>query len=309
MKNKLEQLFNKFISECKYSRRLRSETIRGYSSVYKTFLRAMPEVTSIELLTHDTLSEFFKRIETRQRVVGRGTIKSGVRDSTIKTYWHKLNCFFEWLRVNGHIDKNPLERITPPEPVYDDSRALEMNNIHKILSAITLHSQNSLMLKRDTLMVSLLTFCGLRKGEFISLKVIDVDMEHRLLTVKAETSKSKTRREVPINYALMIHLQEYLIERNKHGYKTEYLLVSNNSDTGLTVHGLKHWVKRLNDLSGVKFHLHRFRHSFASNLARKDVGTTKIQRLMGHKRPEMTESYLRSVKSEDLREDIDKLSF
>jgi integrase len=268
----------------------------------------MPEIIFCESLTHDMMNEFFKRIQTRLKKIGRNTLKSGVKDSTIRTYWNKLNCFFVWLQIHGHISKNPLGKVKPPEPVYDDSRALENSDIQKLFAAITLHSQNTLILKRDTLMISLLVFCGLRKGEFISLQVRDVDIEKGMLTVRGETSKSKKTRYIPMHKTLMLHLQEYIRERNKIGYKAGFLLVSNNDDSRLTVHGLHHWIKRLSNLSGVKFHLHRFRHTFACTLANKNVGLIKIQKLMGHADPKMTASYLRSITTEDLRDDIEKLS-
>ena len=164
------------------------------------------------------------------------------------------------------------------------------------------------MLKRDTAMVSVLFFCGLRLGEFISLKVMDVDMEKGMLTVKSETSKSRRSRPIPIHPTALLHLREYLKERNIDGYTTADLFVSHNEDKGLSRAGLKHWVKRLIKLSGVKFHLHRFRHCFATNLARNDVQTAKISKLMGHTDIRMTMVYLRSIDTEDLQVDINKLS-
>jgi integrase len=157
-------------------------------------------------------------------------------------------------------------------------------------------------------MISLLVFCGLRKGEFISLQVRDIDMDKGMLTIRGETSKSKRTRYLPMHRTLMMHLQEYIRERNKYSYKTEYLIVSSTGDNRLTVHGLKHWIQRLIHASGVRFHLHRFRHAFACTLANKNVGLIKIQKLMGHTDPKMTAMYLRSITTEDLRADIDKLS-
>jgi integrase len=105
------------------------------------------------------------------------------------------------------------------------------------------------------------------------------------------------------------HLQEYLSVRKAKGYKTPLLFSSHSADIGLTSHGLKHWVARITKLSGVRFHVHRFRHTFATNLAMQDVGIIKIQKLMGHADIKMTQTYLRSVSTEDMREDVNKLSF
>lgn len=309
MQKDLQQLFKEFISECQYSRGLRSETLRGYEAVFKHFSLIMPEVTSSEFLNTSMLNEFFKRIQTRKRIVGKNTIKIGIRDSTIKTYNNKLNAFIVWLIQRKILLENPLDNIKLKNPEYTDQRALDSGDVNKIYTAITLHSNNnSLIMKRDIAMVSLLFFCGLRAGEFINLRVIDIDMQTLTLTVRAETSKSKKSRRIPIHPTLKFHLAEYFKERNAFGYKTENLFVSNNEDKGLSRHGLKHWVKRLIKISAVKFHLHRFRHTFACNLAKANVHIVKIQKLMGHADIKMTVSYLRSISFEDARDDISRLN-
>lgn len=304
----LQQLFGEYIDECQYSKGLRPETIKGYAAVFGHFSTMMPEVTSTQLLTTEMVNEFFKRIRLRRRIIGRDTPKVGLENSTIYTYSSKLNAFFEWLVKRNFAKENPLKNIKVLYPKYTDQRALKNEEVCKIYSAITLHSNSSLILKRDTVMISILYFCGLRTGEFISLRVTDIDIENSLLTVRAETSKSKATRGVPIHPTLSFHLKEYIKERNKQHYKTECLIVSSSKDKGLSRDGLKHFVKKLNKSSGVKFHLHRFRHTFACNLAEKDVSVIKIQRLMGHTNLKMTVSYLRSIKTEGLQEDINKLS-
>lgn len=304
----LQELFGEYINEREYSAGLRPATIKGYKAVFYHFSTMMPEITTVNLLTREVLVEFFKRIKTRTRIVGRDTPKVGLEDSTVKTYGNKLNAFFVWLVQKELVLKNPLEGITLKYPEYNDQRALKPDEVHKIISAIALHPNNPLILKRDMAMIHILLFTGLRKGEFIGLQGRDIDMDRKTITVRAETSKSKRSRLIPIHPTLMLHLQEYIQERNRLRYRTEYLTVSSTGDIGLTVHGVKHWVQRLIKLSGVKFHLHRFRHTFACNLAKNDTGILKIRDLMGHKSIKMTEVYLRSILVEDTRNDINKLS-
>jgi len=308
MEKNLQQLFDKYINECESSRGLRPETIKGYRAVFGHFSTMVPEAVSVKSLTVDSMNDFFARIKKRTRIVGRDTIKTGLEDSTIKTYGNKLNAFFVWLMQRELLLKNPLDNIRLKYPQYNDQRALTQEEVNKIISAVTLHPGIPLMFKRNTVMISLLFFCGLRAGEFIAIQGRDIDMVKRTLTVRAETSKSKRSRIIPMNLNLVRHLEEYIRERNKCGYKTEYLIVSTSKDRGLTRHGLKHWVKRLVKLSGVKFHLHRFRHSFACNLAKCGTPILKIRDLMGHKSIRMTEVYLRSMMAEDAREDIDRLT-
>lgn len=309
MKIELKKLHDEYIEYCKYSKRLRPETIKGYEEVFRHFSTLMPEIKDTGSLSVEIMNRFFKKLQVRKRIVGRNTEKVGVKDSTIRTYWSKLNSFFAWLHQKKLITNDLLDKKNrPPLPIYDNSPALNKDKVEKIYSAILLNSKKVLMLKRDTAMISTLLFTGIRKTEFISLTVLDVDLEKRIITIRGSTSKSKRTRQVPINETLFIHIKDYLNERNRMKYRTQKLFVSTNRDVGLTEHGLKHWIKRLEQLSGVKFHLHQFRHTFACSLARSNVSIAKIQKLMGHTDLRMTERYLRSIGVEDMRDDISRLS-
>jgi site-specific recombinase XerD len=308
MKRNLDELFREYVGDCVYMRKLRPETIRGYRACFKRFQKLMPEITHADMLSQDVISDFFRRLETTTRIVGRDTKRVGVRASTTRTYHSKLNSFFEWLYLKGHITTNPLTHIKPPEVEYNDKRALEKRDAERILTAVLQHSRNTFIMKRDMAMLHVLLFCGLRKGELISLRVRDINLERRTLLVNGNTSKSKKDRLLPINASLLLHMQDYMDERRKWKYASEYLWVSSNRDERLSPHGLKHWVNRLRKLSGVRFHLHQLRHTFACSLGRKGESSIRLQRLLGHSDPRMTERYLRSLTVDDIRDVVDKLS-
>ncbi len=308
MENGLQKDFNQYIEHCTYSLRLRPETIRGYHAVFKLFTSLMPEITDSSQLSTAAMTKFFRTLEVRKRIIGKGTEKVGVKASTIMTYWSKLRSFFEWLAREGKIEKSPLSKENrPQEPVYDNSPALTRQQVDRIQSMISLHAKNSLLLRRDFAIVTILLFTGVRKNELVSLRVNDIDMQKDIVVVRGETSKSKRTRQLPLHPLLKAQLKEYLAERKQEGYKTEYLFVSNNKDAGLSVDGMKHWVKRLSDLTGMKFHLHQFRHTFACALAKNGFSSCSIQKLMGHTDLRMTERYLRSLGVEELRDDVCKL--
>ena len=252
------------------------------------------------------MNEFFKVLQTRKRKVGKDMVKTGVKDTTISSYWGKLNPFFIWLEANEHIEKNPLAYLSKPKEYYQNKPALKKQHIEKLYSSILLKNQNPLIIKRDTAMLSTLFFSGVRKGELMALQVRDVDLEKKILTIRGQTSKSKRTRKIPINPTLQIHLSEYLKERKD--YQSQFLFVSSRKDEQLFEGGIRHWVKRLKRISGVKFHLHQIRHTFACNLARNNISLPKLQKLMGHTDLRMTERYVRSLGVEHLIDDILKLS-
>lgn len=303
--DRLDELFNRFIRECQYTKRLRSATVVGYKAAYK-LLRQLVSVT-IDSLTSEIMTNFFSVLQTRPRIIGKGTRVSGVKDSTAATYARKLSIFFEWLKRENHITDNPLKNLPKYRPVYDDMKALRKDDIERIITAIQNRSTSLLQKKRDLAQVSTLVFTGLRKGELLGLKVTDIDLARSRITIHGETSKSKRTRVLPMNPVLAMNLEDYLKERKN--YKTPQLFVSLNSDKGLSADGLIHWVIRLRELSGVRFHLHQFRHTFATNLASKGIGAVQLLKLLGHSDLRMTQVYVRSITAEDLQPPIDGMSF
>ncbi len=149
----------------------------------------------------------------------------------------------------------------------------------------------------------------IRKGELLSLRVQDIDFEKRTLFINGKTSKSKKSRFIPLHFTLITHLKVYLKERQQRKSQCDALIISNKNDTAFTEYGLKHWVNKYIKLSGIKFHIHRFRHTFACSLAKENADLMSIMNVMGHSTTQMTERYLRSITSEHSRPFIEKISF
>lgn len=305
-KKDLQILFNQYIEICEFSLRRRPTTIKSYKDAFGQLNKLLPDMKFPYHLSEMRMNEFFKILQTRKRIVGKNIIVSGIKDSTIATYWSRLNPFFMWLESNRYIEKNPLAYIKKPQSHYENKPALRKQNIEKLYSTILLLSKSTLLLRRDTAILSTLFFTGVRKTELLSLQVRDIDLEKNILTVRGKTSKSKRTRYIPINPTLRVHLRDYLKERKE--YSTECLFVSSKQDLGLTKFGIKHWVNRMRKFSGVKFHLHQLRHTFACNLARNNISLPKLQKLMGHTDLRMTERYVRSLGVDHLIDDILKLS-
>lgn len=306
MSDKLQELFDEFIFECEFSRKARLETLRGYRHVFKTFRKLLPEL-SLEQLTPAVMTRFFRALHERKRKIGKGRIISGVKKSTIATYWSKLNSFFTWLRHRNHIPSNPFASMQYPKPVYEDRKFLKRPHVERIITAIHGNSNNNLLLlKRNLVIFYLLLFCGLRKEELLLLQIRDFDLERKIITVRAETSKIPRTRHLPLHSQLIMYLRDYLFERRR--LTTPTLIVSSVRDDGLSSAGLRHLVNRLKERSGVAFHLHQFRHTFAINFLKSSNNVVKLKQLLGHKDINMTMVYLRCLPTDELRADIEGMS-
>jgi len=302
----ISQLFQEFIWECEFSRKLRPETLKGYNNVFTTFSKLTPDLTLNDIDSF-TITAFFKQLDERKRIVGKGQIRVGVKKSTLATYWSKLNSFFDWLERKAYIPVNPFKEMKYPSPVYEDKKFLKKEEIEKIFTAIySNHNGNLLVLKRNLLLFNVLLFCGLRREELLLLQIRDFDVERKIVTVRAETSKSGINRSIPVTANVVAVLKDYLAQRRK--YTTQYLFVSSTGDKEFSYDGMKHLVAKLNGASRVKFHLHQFRHTFAVNFLKQSNNIYKLKQLMGHKDIRMTAVYLRCLPTDEMRGDMERLS-
>ena len=179
MTKNIRQLFDEYMYECEFVQGLKPETLHGYRQNFATLMKLMPEI-SLESLTPDNMLRFFKILQERNRIIGKGIILNGVTRSTIATYWSKHNSFFEWLKIKGNISQNPLSVMKRPTPRYENKKFLKKEEIEKILTAILTHSDSTFLLKRNLVIFYILIFCGLRKGELLQLQIRDIDFEHKM---------------------------------------------------------------------------------------------------------------------------------
>lgn len=305
MRKSLQELFNEYILECEFSRKLRPETLRGYTQTFTTFCKILPGITA-DGLTPSVITQFLKMLNERKRIVGH-TVKIGIRKSTVATYWSKLNNFFEWLKIRKYINENPFSLMAYPAPVYEDKKFLRKDEIERIIAAIYIHyNGNQLLLKRNLVIIHILLFCGLRREELLLLKIRDIDIEGKVLTIRAENSKIPRTRYIPLHSQVVRHLKYYLPIR-KH-LTTPYLIVSNNRDDRFSHDGMKHLVRTLNNHSQVRFHMHQFRHTFAVNFLKSSNNIAKLKQLMGHRDIRMTMVYLRCLPTDAIRGDIENMT-
>ncbi len=309
MSETIKELHEEFINECRYAGRLSVNTLRGYQATLDALLSIFPTMT-LEMITAKMMTEFFRRLNTRKRMVGRGIIKQGIKPSTVVSYRNRLGRFFDWLKIHRHIESNPFDEMSLPTVRYDDLKYLKKHEVERIITAIgfTLDWTNAFIKKRNLLIVSLFLYTGIRRNELLSLKLMDLDRSNNLLTVRGATSKSGMTRSIPMCSKLIAVLDDYLSERKRRNRLSTNLLTSGTRDIALTDNGLKSMITKVRKASGVKFHVHQFRHTFAVNLINQGVDISKVKQLLGHKSILSTIVYLRCLPATALRQDVETLT-
>jgi len=309
MKTNLQELFKQFIHEQAYSGKLRPRTLINYKTSFNLFTQLVPEVIdNVSTINKSDIINFFERIEKRVRIVGRDIKKTGVKASTIHTHRVKLGKFFEWLKNNNHITKNPVYETLSPKVDGGDKKFLRQNDISKILGTISLHSRNNFLRLRNLAIFYIFINCGVRKNELLNIRIEDINTDNKELLVRGLTSKSKHNRIIPLNQEVVLRIKDYLKELKKTTYSGAYLFASNNLVDHLSDAGLTHLVKLIKNKSGVKFHPHLIRHTLAINLINAGCDISKVKQILGHQDIRVTSKYLICMPSEVLRADMEKFN-
>ena len=142
--------------------------------------------------------------------------------------------------------------------------------------------------QRDRAMFLLMLRCGLRIGEVASLRLADLYLseDYPRLVVHGKGSRD---RAVYLSKQAEASLREYLAVRPS--VKSEFFFLSYLED-GLSTTSIHNCLLKYRAMAGVKITAHRLRHSFANDMLNADAPITSIQKLMGHRWIESTQTYV-----------------
>lgn len=303
----LSAYFEMFVKYRLYGLCNSQQTIKSYKKNFELLLQFNPNLT-LSSLNEKTIINFLEFLNTRKRKVGKQQIIRTYKNSSIAVVRSRLNAFFNWLVERQYLECNPFNKIPYPKVTYTDRRAFSPREFEAICHAVNtkISWANLLIKKRNIAIVMFLALTGVRKEELLGLKVSDIDIERKLITIRAETSKSKRTRLIPMNSTLISYLEDYLNYRST--YSSPNFWVSGTTNHSFTEHGTKHLINLLNKTTRINCHLHRFRHTFAINYYRQSHDIVGLKKLMGHQSLKMTLSYLRSLPDEHIVEQIQKMT-
>jgi site-specific recombinase XerD len=142
--------------------------------------------------------------------------------------------------------------------------------------------------KRDRAMFLLMLRCGLRIGEVASLRLADMFLSEDYPRLVAR-GKGSRERGVYLSKQAERALREYLAERPF--AKSEFVFLSYLED-GLSTTSIHNCLLKYRAMADVKITAHRLRHSFANDMLNADAPITSIQKLMGHRWIESTQTYV-----------------
>jgi integrase len=155
---------------------------------------------------------------------------------------------------------------------------------------------------------------GARWSELTRAPWGDVDSVRRTLLLRAENTKARRRRVVPLGSRLIAVLKKLRALQARACSRT----VTDADRVFLTPEGAR-WCRPTNnamrifnrilvragiprvDAEGRKLDIHALRHTFGTRMARSGAGLVHVQRLLGHSDPKLTAQVYTHLDVEDLR--------
>jgi integrase/recombinase XerD len=183
-----------------------------------------------------------------------------------------------------HNLKQP-ERL--PKFLTDDQvRALREDFEHRLAQARHPYQRRDALL--DLAIFYLLWQGGLRRGEVEELRLEDLDLPKRRLSVR--NGKGMKDRTVFLTDTSVHALQDYLPFRGQ-GPTDHVFLYRNQPLSKDLIHGR---LKAAGQRTGVAVHAHRLRHTCATQLLNAGCPVTSIQKFLGHKKLNTTMVYAKA---------------
>ncbi len=254
------QLFVRYLTSKRYS----PNTIKVYSDSLSTFLRYFSTKSILEI-SNDDLIDFNNNY----------ILKNNFSGSFQNQVVNAVKLFYTTI----HRHKIEVELIHRPRREKLLPNVLSKEEVKLILNA---HHN----LKHKT-MLSLIYSCGLRCGELINLKILDIDSKRNIVIIRQ--AKGKKDRIVPLSLKVLDMLREYyIIYKPKH-----WLFEGQEISTPYSEKSLQNVLKQSLAKSKITkpVTLHWLRHSYATHLLEAGTDLRYIQELLGHNSSKTTEIY------------------
>lgn len=209
----------------------------------------------------------------------------GLANSTLENLRSDISAFFSWMFREKIIKENVMD-IMKPIKVHTE--------VKKPFSDVEIDLlRMSCNTPKERALIEFLLSSGVRVEELSEMKISDVDLLS--MSVHVVHGKGDKERITYISNVGREHLVKYLSSRDD---KLPHLFINKNYGM-LGTAGIRYILNSIAERAGVdNVHPHRFRRTFATNLAARGMDIQAIQKLLGHSKIDTTLRYVSTSDSQ-----------
>jgi integrase/recombinase XerC len=197
-----------------------------------------------------------------------------------------VKSLFKFLEERHKIFNEIVFKMKSPKLQKSLPRAVNENNVLKILDSIRYFRKNDWEIKRDFALLTLIYCCGLRINEAINLTDKNFIQKDKIKIM----GKGKKER---IIYMLPYAIKLIDIYKNSCPYDVETFIFYGSRGKKYQATIFQKLIQNIRNLLNLDNNItpHAFRHSFATELLSNGADLRIIQELLGHKSLKTTQIY------------------
>ena len=159
-------------------------------------MRGMP--TEVDHIRHAHIEAFLADILSRRKA------------ATASNRYRAVQAFFRWCEEEGEVTASPMAKMRPPHVPEQPVPVFTGDELRRLLKACEGSGFDE---RRDRAIVHLLLDTGCRRGELVGLRVDDIDLDQRTVTL---LGKGRRVRHVAFGRRTSQTLDRYLRARDRH---------------------------------------------------------------------------------------------
>ena len=199
-----------------------------------------------------------------------------------------LRSFFKFLQMNYGAQINPFSSVK----IKQGSRSLPNYLTVEEMNALLLSCSDDNLGIRNQVLIELMYACGLRLQECTDLKMSDISIRDRKLSIIGKGNKERT---LFFYESLAIKLDNYIkvIRPQLLKDKQNDTLFLNTHGNPISRRGVQFVLEKQGKEANLRMHLHphMLRHSFATHLLDNGANLRIVQTLLGHETLSTTQIY------------------
>ncbi|MEW6522345.1 MAG: tyrosine-type recombinase/integrase [Bacillota bacterium] len=284
-----------FAAQLATERRLSARTIHGYLDDARLLLQFLAKSQPggevgdrLASVTPPTLGAFLEYCR----------VERGNSHRSLARKLSALRAFFAYLGQVGLVPGNPAQHVPAVEFRRRAPDALSAHEAQLLVAAVRPASNHP---ERDHALLSVFLHCGCRLSEVVNLRLKDVDLPGRWLTVRGRRNRL---RVVPLTPAAARSLRDWLAVRPLVDH--DFLFVG-RAGRPMSARSMQYVFGKIVAQSPVRrrLSLHNLRHTCLSLLYGAGMDVRSLQEIAGHCDQSSTQVYAR-VFSEDLQQKMDR---